>query len=34
MAANDARLERLIGAWARLPEHIVLAILALVDSAE
>jgi hypothetical protein len=34
MTANDPRLKRLIEAWPRIPQHIILAILALVDSAE
>jgi hypothetical protein len=33
LASVDARLERLCAAWASLPEHVILAILALVDSA-
>ena len=32
LAAVDARLARLCAAWASLPEHVILAILALVDS--
>jgi hypothetical protein len=32
LAAVDARLARLCAAWTSLPEHIILAILALVDS--
>src|SRR3954453_12670664 len=32
-AAVDARLVRLCAAWASLPEHVILAILSLVDSA-
>ena len=33
LASVDARLERVCAAWSSLPEHVVLAILALVDSA-
>src|SRR3954451_9269304 len=33
LAAVDARLARLCAAWASLPEYVILAILALVDSA-
>ena len=33
LAAVDPRLARLCAAWASLPEHVVLAILALVDAA-
>ena len=33
LAAVDARLARLCAAWASLPEHVILSILALVDSA-
>ena len=32
LAAVDPRLARLCAAWASLPEHVILAILALVDS--
>src|SRR5438067_10818469 len=32
-AAIDARLERLCAAWSSLPEHVILAIVALVDCA-
>lgn len=34
LAAIDARLARLCAAWTSLPEHVILAILALVDSAD
>src|SRR5690348_15379859 len=33
LASVDPRLARLCAAWASLPEHVVLAILALVDAA-
>lgn len=33
LAAIDARLARLCAAWASLPEHVILAILPLVNSA-
>jgi hypothetical protein len=33
LAAIDARLERVCAAWSSLPEHVILAILALVESA-
>src|SRR5215475_8524091 len=33
LAAVDPRLAGLCAAWASLPEHVVLAILALVDAA-
>ena len=32
LAAVDARLARLCAAWASLPEHVILAIIALLDS--
>jgi hypothetical protein len=33
MTLTDSRLARLVEAWPSLPEHVVLAIIALVDSA-
>jgi hypothetical protein len=33
LSAVDPRLARLCAAWTSLPEHVVLAILALIDSA-
>jgi hypothetical protein len=33
MTLTDPRLARLVEAWPSIPEHVVLAILALIDSA-